>query len=62
MKLSFDNTRTKAEIELPTVRESSPIELFTEFYEKQNGHGMSDEQLDLMKELIGGLFDATDNS
>ena len=62
MKLSFDNTRTHAEIELPTVREASPIELFSEFYEKQNGRGMSDEQLDLMKELIGGLFDAADNT
>ena len=62
MKLSFDNTRTHAEIELPTVREASPLELFSEFYEKQNGRGMSDEQLDLMKELIGGLFDAADNA
>ena len=47
MKLDYDNTRTRTAPELsgpsPEIRKT-PLELFAEFYEKQTGHPMSEEQ------------------
>ena len=58
MKLSFDNTRTGSAAELEAaVDERSPLELFGDFYRLQNGHELSDKQLELMKELIGRIFE-----
>ena len=47
MKLDYDNSRTRAGICLDgaeTVEQKSPLALLEEFYEKQNGHPMSEEQ------------------
>ena len=58
MKLSFDNTRTRAETQIEAaVDERSPLELFSDFYKAQNGREMSPEQLEFMKEIIGRVFE-----
>ena len=58
MKLSYDNTRTRSEVEIESaVDERTPLELFSDFYAAQNGHEMSPEQLEFMKEMIGGIFE-----
>ena len=58
MKLSYDNSRTRAEFEIEAaVDERSPLELFSDFYAAQNGHEMSPEQVEFMKEMIGGIFE-----
>ena len=47
MKLDYDNRRTRAGISLEGAEEMerrSPLELLEEFYEKQNGQPMGDEQ------------------
>ncbi len=57
MKLTYDNTRTRENkvIEGATdIERKSPIELFEEFYEKQNNQEMSDEQ----RELVSGLIES----
>ncbi len=60
MKLTYDNTRTRENkvIEGATdIERKSPIELFEEFYEKQNNQEMSDEQRELVSGLIEGIWD-----
>ena len=55
MKLDYDNTRTRANPELSggVIRENlSPLQLFAEFYEQQNGAPMSQEQLVFLEELV----------
>lgn len=55
MKLDYDNTRTRssAEITGAEIRENmSPLQLFSDFYELQNGRPMSQEQLVHLEELI----------
>lgn len=55
MRLDYDNTRTRANSEIvgADVRENiSPLQLFADFYELQNNHPMSQEQLVFMEELI----------
>ena len=47
MKLDYDNLRTRTSAELTGAEElerKSPLELFAEFYEKQNGQPLSQEQ------------------
>jgi exonuclease SbcD len=47
MALRYDNTRTRTENEIlggEEIERKSPIELFDELYEKQNGKPMSEEQ------------------
>lgn len=47
MKLDYDNKRTRAGIHLDGVEDAerkSPLDLLEEFYEKQNGQPMSEEQ------------------
>lgn len=59
MKLTYDNTRTRENkvIEGATdIERKSPIELFEEFYEKQNNQEMSDEQRELVSGLIEGIW------
>lgn len=55
MKLDYDNTRTRtaAHIEgAENVERKSEIELLGEFYEKQNGQPMSEEQLKFSADLF----------
>ena len=56
--LDYDNTRTRAlaQIAAPeALAQRSPLELFAQFYEKQNGAPMSAEQEDFMAQLIEKL-------
>ena len=58
MKLSYDNTRTRANrlIDGATdVQRKSPLELFSELYELQNNQPMSDAQRNLAQQLIEAI-------
>ncbi len=58
MKLDYDNRRTRhASVitEDAEARNKSPLTLFGEFYEKQNGAPMSEEQEEFVKALIGNI-------
>lgn len=54
MKLDYDNTRTRmtAEIEAPSQRLKSPMEMFAEFYTMQNNQAMSQQQIVYLQELL----------
>lgn len=56
MKLTYDNTRTRAAAdpgELPQIEKGiSTYDLFAGLYKRQNGRDMSDEQADYLKSLI----------
>ena len=54
MKLDYDNTRTRmtAEIEAPSQRLKSPLEMFAEFYTMQNNQAMSQQQIVYLQELL----------
>lgn len=55
MGLRYDNVRTRSDAQLSTLaatEEKSPIELFKELYEKQNNSAMSDEQADVVRQII----------
>lgn len=59
MDLKYDNTRTRTEIdniEIDNIEIKSPFELFSEFYEAQNGVDMNEEQTELIKNLISQLW------
>lgn len=61
MTLSYDNTRTRARTELGAAAETekkTPLDLFAEFYEKQNGAPMDEEQRAFVRELIEKEEDA----
>lgn len=58
MKLEYDNRRTRASSEgffAKEVQNKSPLDLFSEFYEKRSGNPMSDEQRSYMEKLIEDL-------
>ncbi len=60
MKLDYDNLRTRSSmqyIEADSVESKAPIDLFSEFYEKQNNQDMNEEQKKLMEELIEGIWE-----
>ena len=60
LKLDYDNTRTRAgrwDAQLPDARRKSPLELFAELYEKQNGQPMSAEQNNFLRELIEKIWE-----
>ena len=60
MELEYDNTRTKSSGELTdivNIEQKSPLQLFGEFYELQNGQGMSEEQMDFAKELMEEIWE-----
>ena len=55
MKLSYDNTRTKTAAHIDfteTAEAKSPIELFSELYEKQNGREITEKQIEFIKTLL----------
>lgn len=59
MKLDYDNARTRAGVRLDGVGDAvrrSPLELFGEFYEKQNGRPLSEEQAAFSAELMERIW------
>lgn len=56
MSVAYDNARTRAEglamHDAPATDEASPLELFNEFYERQNGAPLSDGQLAVVTEEL----------
>lgn len=59
MKLSYDNKRTREQQEVTGVQDvenKSPLELFGEFYEKQNNQDMTEEQTAFVQECIDSIW------
>ena len=59
MKLDYDNKRTRAGIVLEGAEDQqrSPLELLEEFYEKQNGQPMGEEQRAFAKKLMERIWE-----
>lgn len=60
MKLDYDNRRTRISSFIgaaENVEKKSPLELFSEFYHKQNNQPMSDEQSAFISELIEKIWE-----
>lgn len=60
MKLDYDNERTRADSHITAVegvRHKPPQELFAEFYEKQNGQAMSEEQRQFSQALFEEIWE-----
>ena len=60
MKLSYDNKRTRQQqmiLDVEGVESKTPIELFEEFYEKQNNDHMSDEQKAFSLKCIEAIWE-----
>ena len=60
MKLSYDNRRTRAAAVITGAAQAetkSPLELFGEFYEKQNGQPLSEEQRRFSAALIEKIWE-----
>ncbi len=60
MKLSYDNKRTAMQQEIDgaeDVEKKTPLELFSELYEKQNNQEMTDEQKSFVQELIKSIWE-----
>lgn len=59
MKLDYDNQRTRAGIVLEGAEneQKSPLELLEEFYEKQNGQSMGEEQRAFAKNLMEHIWE-----
>lgn len=60
MKLSYDNKRTRSNLQINRtgdVERKTPIELFSEFYEKQNNQPLSAEQQAFVVETIEKIWE-----
>ena len=60
MKLDYDNRRTRHSAVIggaENVEQKAPMELFSEFYELQNGHPMSEDQERFMESLIEKVWE-----
>lgn len=60
MRLDYDNHRTKAigiDVSAQVETEKRPLELFADFYEKQNGMAMTDEQHVYLSEIIETVWE-----
>lgn len=60
MKLDYDNKRTRAANEIngaDIVKNKTPFEYFSEFYEEQNGQELSDEQKEFVNEIIEKIWE-----
>ena len=58
MKVEYDNRRTRAEAQLSgsfETRGRSPLSLFAELYEKQNGAPMTEEQAEFAAEIFAEI-------
>ncbi len=61
MKLSYDNLRTQNAqqiLDISAVEGRSPLDLFGEFYEKQNNQAMSEEQQAFVADCIESIWEA----
>lgn len=59
VKLDYDNQRTRANNEINgalEVEKTSPLDLFSKFYELQNNSQLSDEQKDFVHQLIENIW------
>lgn len=62
MKLDYDNTRTRHTAEVngaENVENRSPLSLFSEFYQMQNGIPLSDEQTAFVASLVEKIWEDT---
>ena len=62
MKLSYDNTRTRASGVITgaaEIQRKTPLELFGELYELQNNQPMSQIQRDYIRELIESIWEGS---
>lgn len=60
MKLDYDNKRTRSSAKLDiieNIEQRSPLDLFAEFYEKQNNQPMTDGQTEFMKSIIESIWE-----
>lgn len=60
MKLDYDNNRTRTCAKLDIIENielRSPLDLFSEFYEKQNNQPMTDGQSEFMESLIESIWE-----
>ena len=60
MKLDYDNKRTRSNtaiIGAEDVKQRSPLDLFEEFYEKQNNQKMNDKQREFSSGLIEKIWE-----
>ena len=60
MKLSYDNTRTRADQIIDgavEIRRKSPLDLFGELYELQNNRPLSEQQRRFTQELIEAIWE-----
>lgn len=60
MKMDYDNTRTRSNTEITgdaDVETKSPLTLFSEFYELQNNHPMSEEQKAVVTDMIEKIWE-----
>ena len=60
MNVAYDNKRTRASKEIADLEDAehkSPLDIFGELYEKQNGQPMSEEQTAFMKALIERIWE-----
>lgn len=60
MKLDYDNKRTRTMNEIggaESVKEKTPFEHFSEFYELQNGQPLSEEQTEFVGDIIEQLWE-----
>ncbi|MBR3342651.1 MAG: exonuclease SbcCD subunit D [Solobacterium sp.] len=60
MKLDYDNKRTRSGLQLSAtadVENKSPLELFAELYEMQNGTEMSEEQTKYVQRMIEKIWE-----
>ena len=61
LQLAYDNQRTRSQAHVTPaeqMRRKSPLELFGELYQAQNGAAMSPEQEDLLKKMIERVWEA----
>ncbi|NLO47770.1 MAG: exonuclease SbcCD subunit D [Clostridiales bacterium] len=60
MKLSYDNARTRHDAKITGIQDcerKTPIELFSEFFEKQNNRPLSEEQSSFVSGLIEAIWE-----
>lgn len=60
MKLDYDNKRTRTtghQLDIQETEHKSPMELFAEFYERQNNQSMSEKQSKFLEELAERIWE-----